>query len=437
MAGRGWTAQVGTAAGVAAGTGAAQLGLGYGLGVVVWPVGATADDSVWLGSLGWATWIAASSTVFGAVVAGRLRGGQGGLWRLALAVSAALGALLTVALIALPARPAERADTPTPEAVAAGYAVAGVVIGLVVAYWAVFSRPVAANLFATAGYLWTLAAAAIVVELITGRDSATYLNSWQFAELDGPRYGTIFWPSSLITLLAALLIGMLAVWPAVRRGHFGVAAATSGAVGPLLVAAAFLVLAPRLTGALGQLQSAYLIAPYAVLAGLAGSAFAVALGQRAAERRRQQHHRPAPPAATGVATVPAQGGPVAAEEVPGSATTASTDAVPGPAEAEAGPATARAKAEATPATAATGPADAQAGSRAVVSGPAGAGSAGPAGRTTSSRRAPAAETAGARRKRPTSGATAAPTPDTRSTVTAPPTRPPVARINPPREAGPG
>jgi hypothetical protein len=142
--------QVATAAGVAAGTGAAQLGLGYGLGVVVWPVTPGVDDSVWLGSLGWATWIAASSTVIGAVVAGRLRGAQSGLWRFALAVSAAAGALLTVALIALPARVTERPQTSVPEAVAAGYAVAGVLIGLVIAYWAVFSRPVAANLILTA-----------------------------------------------------------------------------------------------------------------------------------------------------------------------------------------------------------------------------------------------------------------------------------------------
>nr|BFE66874.1 hypothetical protein GCM10020092_001750 [Actinoplanes digitatis] len=69
MAEKGWTVQVATAAGVAAGTGAAQLGLGYGLGVVVWPVIPSADDSVWLGSLGWATWIAANATVFGAVIA--------------------------------------------------------------------------------------------------------------------------------------------------------------------------------------------------------------------------------------------------------------------------------------------------------------------------------------------------------------------------------
>ena len=74
MAEKGWTAQVAAAAGVAAGTGAAQLGLGYGLGVVVWPVTRRPDDSVWLGSLGWATWIAASATVFGAVIASRLGG---------------------------------------------------------------------------------------------------------------------------------------------------------------------------------------------------------------------------------------------------------------------------------------------------------------------------------------------------------------------------
>src|SRR5689334_16160417 len=103
MAEMGWTTRVTTAAGVAAGTGAAQLGLGYGLGVVVWPVTATLDDSVWLGSLGWATWITASATVFGAMVGSRLGGAPatrpGGLRRLALAASAGFGALVAVALI--------------------------------------------------------------------------------------------------------------------------------------------------------------------------------------------------------------------------------------------------------------------------------------------------------------------------------------------------
>ncbi|MCY1143913.1 Hansenula MRAKII killer toxin-resistant protein 1 [Actinoplanes sp. Pm04-4] len=292
MADKGWTARVAIAAGAAAGTGAAQLGLGYGLGVVVWPVTPTPDDSAWLGSLGWATWITASATVFGAVLGSRYRGGPGSrtsaAWRFALAACAAVGALVTVALIALPARSAVRVDTFSPQVIAGGYAAVGLVLGLVVAFWAVSSRPVAANLMATGVWLWALAVAAIVVELTTNRDSATYLTSWQFAEVaSSGRYGTIYWPSALLTLAAAFLVGVLAATPAARRGNLGVGAATSGAAGPLLVAIAFLALAPRLTGALGPIESAYLIAPYAVLAGLAGSALAVATARALANRRTQ------------------------------------------------------------------------------------------------------------------------------------------------------
>ena len=306
----GWTTQVAAAAGVAAATGAAQLGLGYGLGVVAWPVTETADDSVWLGSLGWATWIAASSTVFGAVIASRFQARTGGPWRFALAASAAVGALLPVALIALPARAAVRPDTFSPETIAGGYAAVGILLGLVIAYWAVVSRPVSANLVATATWLWASAVAAILVQLTMHRASATYLTSWQFADPGNPfRYGTIYWPSALLTLLAALLIGAIGAWPAVRRGELGIGAAASGAVGPLLVAAAFLVLAPQLTGALGPLESAYLIAPYAVLAGLAGSTTTVALGQKAADRGQRRSattERRRPRTATGVAAVPRQ-----------------------------------------------------------------------------------------------------------------------------------
>jgi hypothetical protein len=77
----------------------------------------------------------------------------------------------------------------------------------------VVSRPVAANLIATAVWLWSLAATAIAVELITHRSSATYPTSWQFADRGGvARYGTIHWPSALLTLAAALIIGILAAW---------------------------------------------------------------------------------------------------------------------------------------------------------------------------------------------------------------------------------
>ena len=305
MADKGWTARVATAAGVAAGTGAAQLGMGYGLGVIVWPATVAQDRSEWLGSLGWATWITASATVFGAVVASR----QGGVrlarsrwpWRLALAISAGVGALVAVALIALPARSAVRLDAHPPQTIAAGYALVGVVLGVLVAYWAVLSRPVAANLIATAAWLWALAITAIIVELSVDRDSATYLTSWQFVEADGVRYGVIYWPSAILTLTAAFVIGIIAVIPAVRRGDLGLGAAISGAVGPLLVAISFLALSPRLTYSPGPIESAYLIAPYAVLAGLAGSALTVAAGQALAARQTAGSApvpRPEPRAAT-------------------------------------------------------------------------------------------------------------------------------------------
>ncbi|UQU64937.1 Hansenula MRAKII killer toxin-resistant protein 1 [Couchioplanes caeruleus] len=307
MAAKGWTGQVVAAAGAAAGTGAAQLGLGYGLGVVVWPAAGTADDSVWLGSLGWATWIAASATVFGAVIGARFGRAPGGPWRFALAASAAVGALLTVLLVALPARAAVRTDTFSPQTIAAGYAAIGVVLGLLIAYWAVVSRPVATNLLVTAGWLWALAVAAVASDVFWNRPSAAYPSSWQFAAGDGDTYGTIYWPSALLTLLAAFVIGVLGAWPSARRGNLGVGTASSGAVGPLLVAAAFLVLAPQLTRSLGPLESAYLIAPYAVLAGLAGSAATVALGQRREARGATTAAGPTDAAdATGVIAVPAQ-----------------------------------------------------------------------------------------------------------------------------------
>ena len=291
MAERGMISLVAAAAGAAAGTGAAQLGLGYGLGVVVWPVLPAADSGVWIGSLCWATWIAAGATVAGAVTAARLghRRRPQGPWRLALVAASAIGALTTVALIALPARGAVRVDTYSPVTLAAGYAIVGILLGMAVAYGAVVSRPVAANLLATAVWVWALPAAAVVAGLISGHASPLYLTSWQFLVPGGSAwYGTFAWPDSALTLLITLLAGGLAAWPAVRGGRLGLGTAVSGAAGPLLLAAVFLVQAPQLGGAPGPIGSAYLTAPYAVLTGLAGSALAVEIGRRAFDRRARR-----------------------------------------------------------------------------------------------------------------------------------------------------
>ncbi|MFD0786326.1 hypothetical protein ACFQZ8_20705, partial [Micromonospora azadirachtae] len=73
MARRGWGGSIATAVGVAAGTGAAQLGFGYGLGIINWaPADAGAARGAWVAGLVWATWIAGSSTILGAICAYRL-----------------------------------------------------------------------------------------------------------------------------------------------------------------------------------------------------------------------------------------------------------------------------------------------------------------------------------------------------------------------------
>ena len=78
MAARSWATSIFTAIGVAAGAGAAQLGLGYGLGIISWqPTGNSA--TVWVSSLAWVAWLAASSTVIGALCAGPAQpGGHAG-----------------------------------------------------------------------------------------------------------------------------------------------------------------------------------------------------------------------------------------------------------------------------------------------------------------------------------------------------------------------
>jgi L-cysteine desulfidase len=73
MAARSWITSIGTALGVAAGAGAAQLGIGYGLNIVTWAPATDEETArtLWLASLAWVAWLAANSTVIGALCADR------------------------------------------------------------------------------------------------------------------------------------------------------------------------------------------------------------------------------------------------------------------------------------------------------------------------------------------------------------------------------
>jgi hypothetical protein len=108
-------------------------------------------------------------------------------------------------------------------------------------------------------------------------------------------------PGALMMLAVALIIGFLASWPAGRRGDNRVGVAVSGAAGPVLVAAAYFLAAP--VSGDNQHMSAFVIAPYAVLAGLAGSVLVSAIGPKGyrtqvrAQRRADSAERAARDAA--------------------------------------------------------------------------------------------------------------------------------------------
>ncbi|MEV6374118.1 hypothetical protein [Micromonospora musae] len=348
MARRGWGGSIATAVGVAAGTGAAQLGFGYGLGIINWaPADAGAARGAWVASLVWATWIAGTSTILGAVCAYRLHErardaarvtahepspassddtsdaatarldgstaptGSGAprqadegdpvpaglrteetarassLRRIALSIAAGLGGLVTVLLVAVPARVAVAADTATPQRLAAGYAAIGVLLGVLTALWALRSRAAAANVIATVAWLWLLAVVAVVDGVLAGRGLASaQLGIWQISS-DRPGFWIrdyLYWPGVVLSLGSALLIGVLAARRTARSAEHRIGAAISGAAGPLLVAVAYLLAVPRLSAITPEQVSAHLIAPYAVIVGIGGSVLVAALAQGRARR---------------------------------------------------------------------------------------------------------------------------------------------------------
>jgi hypothetical protein len=294
MAKLGWMGSVALAAGASAGAAAAQFGLGYGLGIISWTplpsTGPQTTDSVWVSGLAWTAFIATTSTVVGAICADRRSAGEVGaappkfgggaatspgtfasaIWRVLLAVSAAVGALLSVALVLVPARAAVRPDTSTPQLIAGGYAVIGIVAGILIAVFALVARAAATNVVATAGWLWVLAIASVIDGVVAGRGLGTApLGVWPF---NGNTHA-LLWslPAALSMLGVAFIIGAVVAWIGMRRGDNWVGTAVSGLFGPLLVTVAYDLTAPHLVGVGDSQMSAYSFAPQALIAGLFGS----------------------------------------------------------------------------------------------------------------------------------------------------------------------
>jgi hypothetical protein len=201
--------------------------------------------------------------------------------------------------VAIPARAAHRPETSAPQTIAGGYAIVGVAVGLLIAVAALSARSIAANVAATGAWLWVLAIASVINGVRDGQGLTTaQLGVWRF----GNQYflQKIFsLPGAALMMGGALIIGALAAWPGGRRADNRVGVAVSGAFGPLVVAAAYFLAAPKLVGVQADEQlSAYLIAPYAVIAGLAGSVPLVGLIANREQRRAAAAARPVPAQST-------------------------------------------------------------------------------------------------------------------------------------------
>src|SRR5262249_18478642 len=155
--------------------------------------------------------------------------------------------------------------------IAVGYTIVGVIVGVVIAVCALSVRAVAINVLTSVGWVWVVAIGAVADDLASHRGTnLAPVGSFPFGP--GTYFHTVWSVAG-----AAFLIGAGTAW-ITRRTDSTVAVALSGATGPLLVAAAYLLTAPHLVGVTANAQlSAYLTAPYAMIAGLCGSVLVVAL----------------------------------------------------------------------------------------------------------------------------------------------------------------
>ncbi|HEX6870156.1 MAG TPA: hypothetical protein VF163_03575, partial [Micromonosporaceae bacterium] len=248
MARRAWAGSLLLALIISAGAASVQLALASFLGVIGWlnrdGSPGRPDHPTWTAGLVWLAWAMAVSVVLGAIAGQRRwrdvpgRAAPRILLRLLIVVVATIGALVALPLVLYFGREIEMPDNYAPYLLAGVYAVAGAGLGLIVSLFAVTARAVAANVLAVSGWLWVLAGIVVVEHLANDTTGYADLATWEFT-VGGPFWRGIYIPGALLMIGAALLIGGLAAFPAAGRGDRRFGVAISGAIGPLLVAAAY------------------------------------------------------------------------------------------------------------------------------------------------------------------------------------------------------
>jgi hypothetical protein len=258
---------LGVAAGAGVLAGAGQLGVGYGLGILRWDRDFSAD--VWHTQLAWIAFVAAVAVVCGAV-AGRWRTGghaSGIGQRAALVAAGTVGSLVVLPLVMRPARGSHLAESGDPRLVVAMTAGAGLALGVLAAV-AVLSVPVVSgNIVSCVVWVWLAGLLSAVTTL--GRGAP-----WGTARL-GLLPGTGIWVP--VALLGAPIVIAAAVAGLARLGGNDARfTGASGAAGPALIAAAYLIAGPGR----GVAAQAYRYALAAVVAGAVVSVLFVVLRHR-------------------------------------------------------------------------------------------------------------------------------------------------------------
>ncbi|WP_189046426.1 hypothetical protein [Micromonospora sonchi] len=337
-----------TAFGVSLLAGAGQLGLAFGFGVVRLTgafTGATANQ--WPAQLVWVGWFVMNAAVIGAVLTQQLARRDEQLTgtgrQVAIAGSAALGAMVVAPLCMRPARGAEIVSV-DPVRVVAICAVLGAVIGTGAALAVLMRPPFAWNMAAVAGVMWLVALLSVVPSLgASGPLTPVRLGVLEPAWLDADtaqQLALLILP--MLTLLAGAATGALAR----QHGYPPLISGPSGAAGPLLVAFAYLAAGP------GGVGDRYQLSPYY------GALIAVAVGTLGSAATALLPRPPASPAATGAIapsailpplpatpTLPASADRRTGRESTASSATAAADPGPG-----AGPGPAAAASDGTPTT---------------------------------------------------------------------------------------
>lgn len=306
-----WVRTLGAALLTAAVAGAGQLGIAYGLGVLRWDQRFDAGrDNVWSAHLTWAAWIASVAVVIGALAGVRalrrnhIREGLGG-W-VAVSLAALVGGAVVVPLTTLRAAasvvPIASVDPELNVGLAAGI---GAAVGLFAALAALAARPVAASIIVTVCWVWL--AAVVSAGSNVGRATADIRVG--VVDVDDLGFGLRQLLVLPVLVGVALLTGAAIAGYARWLGETSASLAVCGLAGPALVAAAYIIAGPGISGEHQDQRLPWLASLIAVGAGLAGSVVVTMAGRRRPESGvtepvQRPAERPVAPAAEPVPPPP-------------------------------------------------------------------------------------------------------------------------------------